>query len=260
MKRFCLIVVLITISMGLVACSSKANVSTSDIAEEVMIKSGTEGSSYVELHKVKNNIWVHTTYSDYNGIRTPSNGLVIDTSKGLVLIDTPWNDEQAKELVKLAKGKFKKDFSMALITHAHEDRIGGISTLLEDRTDVRSTSLTAELAEKNGFKKPEPSLDSNPVIKVGDVNFEVFYPGEGHSADNIVVWIPQYKVIFGGCLVKAMDSKSIGSTTDANIEQWPVSLKKVLEKYPEAEVVIPGHGNWGGIELMEHTLELLKGK
>ena len=55
-----------------------------------------------------------------------------------------------------------------------------------------------------------------------------------------------------------MDSKGLGSTTDANIEQWPVSAKKVLEKYPDADVVIPGHGKWGGIELLEHTLGLLK--
>lgn len=87
---------------------------------------------------------------------------------------------------------------------------------------------------------------------------EVFYPGEGHSPDNIVVWLPEYKVLFGGCLVKELDSKGLGNTTDANLEQWPISINKVLEKYPDAEVVIPGHGNWGGIELIEHTLELLK--
>ncbi|HYF81558.1 MAG TPA: subclass B1 metallo-beta-lactamase [Clostridia bacterium] len=257
MKKVYLIVALVIIASVFVSCSSKANVSISDSIEEQLLRSGTEDSNYVELTKVKNNIWVHTTYADYNGNRTSSNGLVIDTSGGLVLIDTPWNNEQTKELIKLTKSKFNKDISLALITHAHDDRIGGISALLENRIDVRSTSLTAQLAEKNGFKKPAPLLDSDPSIKVGDVSFEVFYPGEGHSSDNIVVWIPQYKVIFGGCLIKAMDSKGLGSTTDVNIEQWPISVKKILEKYPDADVVIPGHGKWGGIELLKHTLELL---
>lgn len=67
----------------------------------------------------------------------------------------------------------------------------------------------------------------------------MYYPGKGHSADNIVVWLPQYKVLFGGCLVKSLDYGGLGSTTDA-------------------EVIVPGHGGWGSIELTEHTLELLK--
>jgi len=257
MKKICLTLVLIMVAAGFVSCSSKENIATSDVSEEQMLKSGVEDSSYVELYKVKNNIWVHTTYSDYNGKRTASNGMVVDTSAGLVLIDTPWNAEQTKELIKLTKSRFKKDFSLAIITHAHEDRIGGINALLENNIEVRSTSLTAQLAEKNGYKKPVQSLDSKLNIKVGDAGLEVFYPGEGHSADNIVVWIPQYKVLFGGCLVKSMDSKGLGSIIDANVEQWPLSVEKVLEKYPDAEVVIPGHGKWGGIELLKYTLELL---
>jgi metallo-beta-lactamase class B len=259
MKRIYLFVItLIMISIFCSSCTSKQNVSTSVVPEEQVLKSGSEDSNYVELTKVNDNMWVHTTYEDYNGSRTPSNGFVIDTSEGLILIDTPWNDEQTKELIKLAKSKLNKDFSIAIITHAHEDRIGGINTLLENEIDVRSTVLTAQLAERNGYKKPTPSLDSEASIKVGDVSFEVFYPGEGHSQDNIVVWFPKDKVLFGGCIIKALDSKSLGSITDANLEEWPVSVQKILEKYSDANVVIPGHGKWGSMELVRHTLELVK--
>ncbi|HYE12494.1 MAG TPA: subclass B1 metallo-beta-lactamase [Patescibacteria group bacterium] len=258
MKRIYLVTVLVCIVTMFASCTIKEDVSRSTIVEEQILKSGSEDSNYVELNRVKDNIWVHTTYTDYKGNRTPSNGLVIETSDGLVLIDTPWNNEQTKELIKLTKGKFSKDFSLAIITHAHVDRIGGINTLLENKIDVRSTSLTAESAVKYGFKEPDPSLDSNPDIKIGNVAFEVFYPGEGHSEDNIVVWLPKEKVLFGGCIVKNLNSEGLGSTTDANIEQWPISLNKLLEKYSDADVVIPGHGKWGSVELIKHTLELLK--
>lgn len=258
MKRIYFTVVMLCIAMLLVSCTAKEEASNSTVIEEQVLKSGSGDSNYVELNRVRDNVWVHTTYTDYNGSRTPSNGLVILTKDGLVLIDTPWNNEQTKELIKLTKDKFNKDFSLAVITHAHEDRIGGIDTLLENNIDTRSTSLTAELARKNGFKEPAPSLDSGTDIKIGDTAIEVFYPGEGHTRDNIVVWLPEEKVLFGGCIIKDMASRGMGSTTDANVEQWPASVSKVLEKYPDAEVVIPGHGKWGSIELVEHTLELLK--
>jgi len=258
MKKIYLMIALVLISMVVASCTGDNEVSTNITTDEQVLKSGSEDSNYVELTKLKENIWVHTTYADYNGYRTPSNGLIINTSKGLVLIDTPWNNEQTKELIELTKEKFEKDLSMAIITHAHEDRIGGIDTLLENKIDVRSTKLTAELAESQGFKKPTPSLDSNPNIKVGDVNFEVFYPGEGHTADNIVVWIPEGKVLFGGCIIKSLESKSLGNTTDANVEQWLASVNKILEKYQNVESVIPGHGKWGDANLIKHTQELLK--
>lgn len=266
MKRIKFVIVMLSAFLLLASCASeefaadKAEkaVPENEPAEVQVLKGGSQDSEYVELNRIRDNIWVHTTYADYNGYRTPSNGLVIETEKGLVLIDTPWNNAQTKELIKLTESELDKGVSLAVITHAHEDRIGGIDALLENNIDVRSTKLTAELAEKYGYKRPEPSLDANAVIKTGDVYIEVFYPGEGHSPDNIVVWLPEYKVLFGGCLVKELDSKGLGSTTDANLEQWPISINKVLEKYPDAEVVIPGHGNWGGIELIEHTLELLK--
>jgi len=258
MKRIYLLTILICITSLLVSCTFKEDVSKNTIVEEQILTSGSEDSNYVELNRVKGNIWVHITYADYNGNRTPSNGLVIETSDGMVLIDTPWNNEQTKELIKLIKDKFNKDISLAIITHAHEDRIGGIDTLLENKIDVRSTSMTAELAEKYGFKKPTPSLDSNPDIKIGDVAIEVFYPGAGHSSDNIVVWLPQDKVLFGGCIIKSLDSEGLGSTTDANLEMWPISIGKLLEKYSEADVVIPGNGKWGSIELVKHTFDLLK--
>lgn len=255
-----LLFVLILFSLSISGCSNKPEVSKGVNVEESFLKSGEDDSNYVELSKIKDNIWLHTTYANYNGSRTPSNGLIAISSKGIILIDTPWNNAQTKELIKLTKSVFKKDITLALITHAHEDRIGGIDTLIENNIDVRSTSLTAKQAEKNGFKKPEPKLDSDLIIDYGNINMEVFYPGEGHTVDNITVWFPQYKVLYGGCLIKSIDSTNIGNTSDANVKQWPISVKKVLEKYHEAKVVIPGHGKLGGVDSITHTLELLKDK
>jgi metallo-beta-lactamase class B len=255
MKKISLfLVTFVMLSLCLMACSYK---SKEVKVTETFLKSGSDDSNYVELTKINDNIWVHTTYANYNGSRTPSNGVIAISSKGLVLVDTPWNNAQTKELIKLSKSVLKKDITLAIITHAHDDRIGGIDTLIENKVDVRSTSLTVKEAEKNGFKKPEPKLDIEPKITFGNINMEVFYPGEGHTVDNITVWFPQYKVLFGGCLIKSLEATDIRNIADANVKMWPYSVKKVLEKYADAEVVIPGHGKWGSLDLVNHTLGLV---
>lgn len=258
MKRLNIILLLVLTAFILVSCASKEAEPVETVSNDEKLISGTEDSNYIELSKINDNVWVHTSYENYNGSRTPSNGMVVITSQGLVLIDTPWNNEQTKELIKLTKEKFKKDIALAIITHAHEDRIGGIDTLLENNVDVRSTKLTAQLAAKAGYKEPSPKLDENPNIGIGDASIEVFYPGEGHTSDNITVWLPQYKVLFGGCIIKSLESQGIGNSADANLTQWPESVRKIQKKYSMAQIVIPGHGKWGSSKLIDHTLELLE--
>ncbi|SCY23449.1 subclass B1 metallo-beta-lactamase [Alkaliphilus peptidifermentans] len=258
MKRFCKLIIILIVLLSLVGCNKNGDISQGKVEVfEEFYKSGSSDENYIELYKINDTIWVHTSYSIYNGYRVPSNGIVAISSNGLILVDTPWNNEQTRELLTLTKDVFKKDISIAIITHAHEDRIGGIDTLLENQVDVRSTSMTVKEAEKRGFNKPQPKLDSEPNFSVGNIDVEVFYPGEGHTVDNITVWFPQYKVLFGGCFIKSLDSKDKGNIEDANVQQWPYSVKNLLEKYPDAEVVIPGHGEWGSIDLIKHTLKLV---
>ncbi|MBN1290826.1 MAG: hypothetical protein JXB48_03225 [Candidatus Latescibacteria bacterium] len=85
---------------------------------------------------------------------------------------------------------------------------------------------------------------------------EIYYPGETHTEDNTVVYFKGKSLLFGGCMVKSMNSQSLGFTGDANLEEWPKSIKKVIERYTGDIIVIPGHGKWGYRNLLIHTLVL----
>lgn len=267
-KLYSLMAVILLISIVFTGCSSdKTAIDNSVAGGKTTIdngvtgdffKSGTSDENYVELKKINDNIWLHITYSDYGGSRTPSNGVIAISDKGIVLIDTPWNNQQTKQLLKLVKETFQDEIKLAIVTHAHADRIGGIDTLLENNIEVRSTAETATEAEKAGYKKPQATLNSETAIEFGDLKLETYYPGPGHTFDNIVVWFPQYKVLYAACLIKSMSSTNLGNTEDADVQQWPVSAKKVLDRYSDAETVIPGHGDFGKIELVTHTIDLAK--
>ena len=44
---------------------------------------------------------------------------------------------------------------------------------------------------------------------------------------------------------------------DANMIDWTKSVVKVREKYKNVKIVIPGHGDWGNLDLLTHTIEIL---
>ncbi|WP_244247219.1 subclass B1 metallo-beta-lactamase [Leptospira montravelensis] len=213
--------------------------------------------SHLEWSKIKETVWIHRSFGTFGGKVYSANGLVVLSNKGAVVIDTPWTESQTEELFSDIKTKFQKEVLFLLVTHAHDDRMAGVPLFHNRNIPVYSTSLTAKLAKERGLGKTNPILDIQTRFSLGQESVEVFFPGHGHSADNIVVWLPGTHILFGGCLVKSLDAEDLGNTKEADLNEWPNSVKRVLSRYPDAEVVVPGHGDWGKLDLLRHTIRLL---
>jgi metallo-beta-lactamase class B len=105
---------------------------------------------------------------------------------------------------------------------------------------------------------PNKGFTDSLRLESGGEIVECHYLGVGHSADNIVVWIPSEKILFAGCMVKDVHSKGLGNLSDAKPEEWYLTIQKVMATFTDAAIIIPGHGQIGGKELLEHTNRLLK--
>jgi len=91
--------------------------------------------------------------------------------------------------------------------------------------------------------------------KVGPV--EVAFPGHGHAEDNLVVYVPSAKVLFGGCTIRSVGTKSLGNIIDADLKTWGPALAWVKATYPEIKTVVPGHGQGANITLIDGTIGLI---
>ena len=216
--------------------------------------------STVKLRLLRPGVWIHTSrYVFPDGSVIPANGLVVKEGGGLVLIDTAWGEMLTADLLDEIHREIKLPVRRAIVTHSHADRIAGADLLRRRGIPVFAHPLTCRRAAAVAIAMPSDSLAG--LRKPGDAEFvgsvEVFYPGPAHSPDNIVVWVPSARVLFGGCAVKSVDS-NLGNLADADTRAWPDAIHRVMERYRLAEVVVPGHGAEGGRELLTHTLELLK--
>ena len=75
---------------------------------------------------------------------------------------------------------------------------------------------------------------------------ELFFPGAGHTRDNIVVWLPRQRTLFGGCFLKSVTSRGLGNLQDADVGAWGPSLRRVQARYARASRIVPGHGSIAG--------------
>ncbi len=210
-----------------------------------------------EVTPLTKNVYVHTTYQLFAGAPFPSNGLIIDTPDGVVLIDSGWGDKQTRRVERWVRRNLNKRVRLVICTHAHGDRMDGITYLQKRGARVIATPQTARLGAAEGFGQAEGTLSADTTFTFGNHRITTFYPGHGHTIDNIVVYLPAEQILFGGCLVKSPEATNMGNVADADLEKWPATIRNVQARFPEAEIIVPGHQRWEGNGL-ERTLELLK--
>jgi glyoxylase-like metal-dependent hydrolase (beta-lactamase superfamily II) len=213
----------------------------------------------LQITRLADGVWLHTSWQVLpGGTRYPSNGLLVREGDALVLVDTAWGEQPTRDLLAWIVRELKLPVSRAIVTHAHDDRMGGAPVLAERNIPMFSHPLTGPLAAKQGWPRPTSLATlsaAGSVTNLGAV--EVFYPGPAHTVDNLVVWIPRAKILFGGCAVKELRSRTLGNLADADVAAWPQAIRRVQQRYAGAGIlVVPGHGEPGSPELLRHTLVL----
>ncbi|MEM9024143.1 MAG: subclass B1 metallo-beta-lactamase, partial [Bacteroidota bacterium] len=214
----------------------------------------------IKVSALTDGVYRHQSFKQFKVVRYSSNGLVLDTDSGVVIIDTPWTEHQSAQLLVWIAENLKKPVIMAVVTHAHDDRMAGAEALMARGVAVYGLAETIVRAPEKGLAPPNHALPADTVFQVGQHQFRTYFPGAGHAPDNLVVWLPSQKVLFGGCLVKSARATNLGNIADADLAAWPVAIRRLQNVFSEAETVVPGHGQPSGPEALANTLKLLAAK
>ncbi|MBK7936231.1 MAG: subclass B1 metallo-beta-lactamase [Lewinellaceae bacterium] len=223
------------------------------------VHAGFSQKMNLKVTPIDSQFLVHTSYKMLDGHLIPANGLIVNTPEGVLLVDATWDDRQAKQLLRWIKKHLKRKVFMCIITHSHADRIGGIAYLKKKKIDVESTPAIARRAVADGFPSPAAGFNNDVKFGIGSqVDVRVFFPGQGHSPDNIVVWFSKQRVLFGGCLIKSTEATDLGNIAEANLEEWSRTIRYLMEECRDPRWVIPGHFGWDKPGALEHTVKLLE--
>jgi metallo-beta-lactamase class B len=211
----------------------------------------------VYVQSIGPGIWRHVSYRRFPTLGSvPSNGLVVTSPKGVLLVDTAWDPEQTARILDWVEENLG-NINVLVVTHAHDDRLGGLAEVHRRRIPSYALAETVELAAEHGEPPIEHAVASAFSLERFGVLGELFFPGPGHTVDNATVWLQEPQVLAGGCLVRASAATTMGNTSEADLDGWPRAIAALQERYPDARIVVPGHGEPGGPELLAHTRELL---
>jgi glyoxylase-like metal-dependent hydrolase (beta-lactamase superfamily II) len=221
-------------------------------------------SPQLQVEQLAPGLWLHRTEQKLsNGMVFTSNGLLLQTAEGIWMLDTAWGYYPTQDLLRWIKVVLKQPVIKAIATHGHDDRVGGAAALAELNIPLQVTTQTAAIVQQHAktgdlLLPVQAAIDLKQGEKYQDGPVEWFYPGPGHTSDNIVLWLPQYKLLMGGCAVKAPRYPGLGNIADANVPEWPHSLKRIQQAYPDIKIVVPGHGDVADAALLNYSLSLME--
>lgn len=85
---------------------------------------------------------------------------------------------------------------------------------------------------------PDIAVQDRLALRRGARSIDVIHPGHGHTAGDLVVWLPRERIVATGDLV-VWPIPLVGSE-QSNVRQWIAALDAVLALKPA--ILVPGHG------------------
>lgn len=212
--------------------------------------------SSLQTQQLAPGVWLHTSYIHLMGYGPfPCNGLVYAHQGEAIVLETPINDSVSVELINWIENELECDVVGVIAHHFHEDCLGGLKAFHDRGVPSYGLNKTLELALEDSIEVPQIGFEEMLTLQVGGEPIKTQFFGAGHTADNVVTYIPSTKVLFGGCLVKAVDANK-GYLGDADTLQWSNTARQLQLEFSNVELVIPGHGKPGGLELLSYTEQL----
>jgi len=187
-----------------------------------------------------------------------SNAGFVVTPQGVVIVDALGSPELARRLLAEIRKVTRAPIHTVIVTHYHADHIYGLQVFkaqgarIVAHTAAREylTSDTARLRlqvsrqelwpwvdEKTQLVPADEWLSEGKTLTIGGVIFQIVPVGPSHTAEDLVVYLPQKNALFAGDLVFRNRIPFVGQ---ADSRHWIEAMENLLTF--DAQVVIPGHG------------------
>jgi glyoxylase-like metal-dependent hydrolase (beta-lactamase superfamily II) len=212
---------------------SKPFASSADLAEKT-----------ATLEQLADGVYAYTAEGD------PNVGCIIG-SESILAIEARATPFMARLWIDVVRTISERPFGDLVLTHYHAVRTLGASAF-NARRIVAHTKTREWIDERGladwaseqgrmprlfagaetipGLTQPTDTFDESVTLDLGNRTVELRYLGRGHTAGDIVVWLPDERICFAGDLVEAQAAPYMG---DAHISDWRgATLDRVAQLNP----------------------------
>jgi len=209
----------------------------------LMLAAASAAQDRAPLQKMAEGVWASPTD---NG----SNVGWFTLGDGVVVVDAGRDAAAARRILKDVAETAAKPVRYVVITHAHGDHAGGARTFAEAGAQIicQENAAPGVLASLNPSGSPAGqrlgvvAVADRLMFVGGSRRAEIYWLGTAHTRGDLVVLLPQEKVLFSGDLALTASLPFMRSP-DADPPGWERTLPRLAAA--PVETMVPGHGQIG---------------
>jgi glyoxylase-like metal-dependent hydrolase (beta-lactamase superfamily II) len=187
----------------------------------------------------------------------PNSGVIVGDD-GVMVVDAQATPVMARQVIDRVAKITDKPIKYVLLTHYHAVRVLGASAYAG--AEILASEVTRQLIVERGkqdmdseigrFPRLFRAVESIPGLTWPSITFpdqmsvwlgrrevRIMRIGRGHTAGDVVAFVPDANVVFSGDLV---EYKSACYCGDAHFTDWPATLDRLAEF--SARALVPGRG------------------
>ena len=177
----------------------------------------------------------HAHHDHYRGNSVFADAVIVGHENGLEEIDQYWKDpDQIKQSLKA----FAEEHSQALKNcQPYSD-----SYYFNLTQRIRYQEACRDVKKKIQIREPKITFQDSLTLDMGDITFELMYFGSCHSGSDILIYVPELKVLFSGDLIHEYGRPDIRYREMTHMEQWRKAIRWISLRMDNMDKVIGGHG------------------
>jgi flavorubredoxin len=106
---------------------------------------------------------------------------------------------------------------------------------------------------------PQITFSDSMKIELGDTTIEMIYFGKFHSNSDILIYVPEIRILFIGDLFSKYGKPSMSNSSITDEIRWMQVIKWINRRTNNIETIVDGHGQILSIDDIKlFTINLLK--
>ncbi len=125
---------------------------------------------------------------------------------------------------------------------------------------VRYQHTYKDLIKDRNVTVPTKTFKDTMNVSMGDITLNLIYFGKAHSKSDIIIHIPEEKILMVGDLFSQGGRPSIGDANKEDFERWIIVKHWIDDRMDKIDKIIGGHGQIMDSNDLESFLEYIEDK